>query len=109
MLLKLKMKLIMVIVSLTAVSGLIPQAHQRSVATNHRQRVLPPLYLLGGDDEDRKPLTRDEEPDEYFASDFESLSTQEKLKDPLVIIGLVSIFFPFILLIFFNAMGFIGI
>ena len=53
--------------------------------------------------------TGDEEPDEYFASEFESLPPQEKIKDPLVIVGLVSIFFPFILLAIFNSAGLVGI
>ena len=52
-----------------------------------------------------KKLTRDGEPDEFFASDFESKSFGEKLKDPLVILGLTSIFLPFILLLFFLGTG----
>lgn len=67
------------------------------------------MYLLGGDDEEKPKLTRENEPEEYFQSSFEELAPAEKAKDPLVIIGLVSIFFPFILLGVFNSMGLIGI
>lgn len=43
--------------------------------------------LLGGDDDDKPKLTRENEPDQYFESSFETLSTTDKFKDPLVIIG----------------------
>lgn len=43
--------------------------------------------LLGGDDNDKPKLTRENEPDQYFESSFETLSTTDKFKDPLVIIG----------------------
>lgn len=41
----------------------------------------------GRRDHRRKKLTRENEPDEFFASKFESAPLEEKLKDPLVIIG----------------------
>jgi hypothetical protein len=56
-------------------------------------------------DPDQKPLTRENEDEEYFASDFESLAPAEKLKDPLVILGIVSIFLPFLLVVGFQATG----
>jgi len=66
-------------------------------------------FMFGGDDENKPKLTRESEPEEYFASNFEELAPEEKVKDPLVLIGLLSIFFPFALLAVFNAMGLIGV
>ncbi len=55
--------------------------------------------------DDRRPLTSANEPDEFFASDFESMAPEEKLKDPLVLLGLGSIFLPFIMILGFQATG----
>ena len=41
-------------------------------------------------------LTRENEPDEFFASDWDNLSDAEKLKSPVVIGGLFIIVAPFI-------------
>ena len=51
----------------------------------------------------RRPLTAANEPEEFFASDFESMAPEEKLKDPLVLLGLGSIFLPFIMILGFQA------
>mmetsp|Transcript_10421 Transcript_10421/g.27605 ORF Transcript_10421/g.27605 Transcript_10421/m.27605 type:complete len:96 (+) Transcript_10421:1382-1669(+) len=56
-------------------------------------------------DPDQKPLTAANEPEEFFASDFESMAPEEKLKDPLVLLGLGSIFLPFIMILGFQATG----
>ena len=53
----------------------------------------------------RRPLTSANEPDEFFASDFESMAPEEKLKDPLVLLGLGSIFLPFVMILLFQATG----
>ena len=53
----------------------------------------------------RRPLTSANEPDEFFASDFESMAPEEKLKDPLVLLGLGSIFLPFVMILGFQATG----
>ena len=50
----------------------------------------------------RRPLTAANEPEEFFASDFESMAPEEKLKDPLVLLGLGSIFLPFIMILGFQ-------
>eukprot|EP00631_Chrysoreinhardia_giraudii_P004098 CAMPEP_0197418156 /NCGR_PEP_ID=MMETSP1170-20131217/3979_1 /TAXON_ID=54406 /ORGANISM="Sarcinochrysis sp, Strain CCMP770" /LENGTH=105 /DNA_ID=CAMNT_0042945185 /DNA_START=26 /DNA_END=343 /DNA_ORIENTATION=- len=83
-------------------------APARGLATFRSTRDVK-VMLLGGDDDGKPKLTRENEPDEYFESSFEQKSTEEKFKDPLVIIGLVSIFFPFLLLVIFNGMGLVGI
>ena len=62
----------------------------------------PPRDAVDARD-DRRPLTSANEPDEFFASDFESMAPEEKLKDPLVLLGLGSIFLPFIMILGFQA------
>ena len=53
----------------------------------------------------RRPLTAANEPEEFFASDFESMAPEEKLKDPLVLLGLGSIFLPFIMILGFQCVA----
>ena len=43
--------------------------------------------VFGGNDPEKPKLTREDEPEEFFSSSFESMPAEEKLKDPLVIIG----------------------
>ena len=47
-------------------------------------------------DSDQK-LTRENEPDEYFKTNLDKKPIKERLGDPLVLIGIGSIFLPFIL------------
>ena len=47
-------------------------------------------------DAEPKGLSRDNEPEEFFTSDWEDLSDEEKLKSPVVIGGVALIVFPFI-------------
>mmetsp|Transcript_35326 Transcript_35326/g.75407 ORF Transcript_35326/g.75407 Transcript_35326/m.75407 type:complete len:103 (-) Transcript_35326:349-657(-) len=53
-----------------------------------------PLYIDMGEPE-RKALTRDTEPDEFFSTNTDKMTDQEKL--PIAIAGLVGISLPFIL------------
>lgn len=53
-------------------------------------------------------LTRDNEPEEAWGSKFEKDGVNP-LKDPLALIGLGAILFPFILLVFFIATGVIDV
>ena len=69
----------------------ISRAPTRDVTARHRRAPL------------RRPLTAANEPEEFFASDFESMAPEEKLKDPLVLLGLGSIFLPFIMILGFQA------
>ena len=77
-----------------------PEARARvrdtSAVDNPRRHRRAPL---------RRPLTAANEPEEFFASDFESMAPEEKLKDPLVLLGLGSIFLPFIMILGFQATG----
>ena len=52
-----------------------------------------PLYMFGEGEEPKK-LTRDNEPDEYFSSNMDKMSDQEKL--PIALAGLAFISLPFI-------------
>lgn len=49
-----------------------------------------------------------EEKSEYFVSNQEKLSAAERFKDPQLILGLFSIFFPFIFLVFAYTQGWVG-
>ena len=68
----------------------MPASPARSLAAGAslRRRAGAPLRMVfGGNDPEKPKLTRDEEPEEFFTSSFESMPAEEKLKDPLVIIG----------------------
>jgi hypothetical protein len=55
-----------------------------------------PLNMgFGAPDPDQKRMTRDNEPDEYFVTNTDKMSDEEKL--PIAIMGLVGISLPFIL------------
>lgn len=47
------------------------------------------------DDGDKPKRTRDNEPNEYFKSEFEDKPVTERLVDPQVVIALVGILLPF--------------
>ncbi len=49
-----------------------------------------------------------EEKSEYFVSNQEKLSAAERFKDPQLILGLFSIFFPFVFLVFAYTQGWVG-
>ncbi|GAB4821205.1 hypothetical protein N2152v2_008251 [Parachlorella kessleri] len=63
---------------------------------------------LGSDKGDKKVLTREDEPDEYWASAREK-EGKSPWTDPLAIIGLLAIFFPLILLGVFAALGYVDL
>ena len=47
-----------------------------------------------GEGEEPKPLTRENEPDEYFSSKMDEMSDEEKI--PIALMGLAGISLPFI-------------
>lgn len=51
------------------------------------------MGFMGGD-EDTKPLTRENEPEEYFSTNMDKMSDEEKL--PIALAGLAFISLPFI-------------
>lgn len=68
----------------------MPASPARSLAAGAslRRRAGAPLRMVfGGNDPEKPKLTREDEPEEFFSSSFESMPAEEKLKDPLVIIG----------------------
>ncbi|BDA42331.1 hypothetical protein COCOBI_03-2180 [Coccomyxa sp. Obi] len=58
--------------------------------------------------DDKKTLTREEEPEQYWQTASEKKG-ENPLKDPLAIIGIVSIFLPFIILAIAIATGVVDV
>jgi len=56
----------------------------------------------------RRFLTREEEPEQYWKSKGEEAGSNP-LKDPLALIGILAIFFPFILLLLAVATGYVDL
>mmetsp|Transcript_1609 Transcript_1609/g.2104 ORF Transcript_1609/g.2104 Transcript_1609/m.2104 type:complete len:115 (-) Transcript_1609:407-751(-) len=65
-------------------------------------------YVFGGDPENKPKILRENE-NEAFVSDFEKKETAEKLKDPVLLVALFSVLFPFFLLAFCYATGLIQV
>eukprot|EP00640_Fibrocapsa_japonica_P000442 CAMPEP_0113934200 /NCGR_PEP_ID=MMETSP1339-20121228/1538_1 /TAXON_ID=94617 /ORGANISM="Fibrocapsa japonica" /LENGTH=94 /DNA_ID=CAMNT_0000935897 /DNA_START=187 /DNA_END=471 /DNA_ORIENTATION=+ /assembly_acc=CAM_ASM_000762 len=63
---------------------------------------------FGMPDDDRPRRTVENEPEEYFQSPTDKLPLSERFKDPIVLLGLGGVLFPFFLLAFFYAAGLIG-
>ena len=82
--------LITLLAIITMASAFAPQASQLS-RTNTLSTTQ--IYQLGGEQE-RKKLTRDSEPDEFFSTNTDKMSDEEKI--PIAIAGLVGISLPFI-------------
>jgi hypothetical protein len=72
--------------------------HNRRNATYHGYDV----ECVGPDD--RKGLKREDEPEEYWSSERERKG-ESPFKDPVAIIGILAILFPFILLLILSAAG----
>ena len=82
--------LITLLAIITMASAFAPQASQLS-RTNTLSSTQ--IYQLGGEQE-RQKLTRDSEPDEFFTTNTDKMSDEEKI--PIAIAGLVGISLPFI-------------
>eukprot|EP01082_Thalassiosira_pseudonana_P009314 g8341.t1 g8341 contig29:297136-297456(+) len=86
--------IIATITAFTPTTSRTSLTHQRSTATTSQQHTSPiVLSVLGGEPE-RKALTRDSEPDEFFSTNTDKMSDEEKL--PIAIAGLVFISLPFV-------------
>ena len=83
--------LITLLAIITMASAFAPQPSQLSRTTNTLSTTQ--IYQLGGEPE-RKKLTRDSEPDEFFSTNTDKMSDEEKI--PIAIAGLVGISLPFI-------------
>ena len=56
----------------------------------------PKMQFGGGPDTEPKGLSRDNEPDEFFATNMDDMSDAEKIRSPVVIGGLALLIGPFI-------------
>jgi hypothetical protein len=76
---------------------------------NSRPSPFPTPKPTGDDDKgDRVTLSREEEPDEYWVSAGEKKGANP-MKDPLALIGVGAIFFPFFLLLVAIATGLVDV
>lgn len=62
----------------------------------------------GGGTEPKKTLKREEEPDQYWQSKIER-SGKSPLSDPAAIVGILAIFFPFVILGIAIATGYVDV
>jgi len=75
-------------------SAFAPQSSQLITSSRTTPSTTTQIYQLGGEQE-RKKLTRDSEPDDYFVTNTDKMTDEEKI--PIAIMGLVGISAPFIL------------
>ena len=69
-------------------------SHIHSLSTK-QNRVVPSALNMGfGMDPDKKRLTRENEPEDFFSTNTDKMTDQEKI--PIAIAGLVFISLPFI-------------
>lgn len=74
----------------------------------HKMTSIPIYYNLYNNVEEKKiRITKKNEPKDYFLTNLDKKSDGDKCKDPLVILGLFSIFSPFLLFCFFYSIGLI--
>lgn len=66
------------------------------VATQLRVPAAPVCQFGQKPDTEPKGLTRDNEPEQFFATNMDDMSDEEKLKSPVVIGGVALIVAPFI-------------
>ena len=86
--------LLAILAILATASAFAPQPnHILSRSTTSTTPTTTQIYQLGGEQE-RKKLTRDSEPDEFFSTNTDKMTDEEKI--PIAIMGLVGISAPFI-------------
>merc|ERR1719201_1054125 len=71
---------------------------QRGVAAPRlaTRRTAGPSCQFGGGEPERKAITRDTEPEEFFKTNMDDMTDAEKLASPAVWIGLSILVLPFI-------------
>ena len=89
--------LVILLAIVATVAAFSPGSMTRRVAVrSSSSSSSSPLNMgFGAPDPDQKRMTRDNEPDEYFVTNTDKMSDEEKL--PIAIMGLVGISLPFIL------------
>jgi hypothetical protein len=85
--------LLLAVIIATA-SAFAPQPSQLLQSRSRRSPYKTQIYQLGGEQE-RKKLTRDDEPEDYFRTNTDKMTDEEKF--PIAIAGLVGISLPFII------------
>merc|ERR1740133_149691 len=88
---------LLLLVLVAAAAAFAPSA---SLATRTLAAPAAPLRMDDGDgnfgmEPERKALTRETEPDEFFQTDTDKMSDEEKI--PIALMGLAGISLPFIL------------
>jgi hypothetical protein len=87
--------LLSILAIIAMASAFAPQSSQLITSARTTPSITTTqIYQLGGEPE-RKKLTRDSEPDDYFVTNTDKMSDEEKI--PIAIMGLVGISAPFIL------------
>lgn len=88
--------LVILLAMVATVAAFSPGSMTRRVAVRSSSSSFSPLNMgFGAPDPDQKRMTRENEPDEYFVTNTDKMSDEEKL--PIAIMGLVGISLPFIL------------
>lgn len=89
------MRTVLSILLLASATAFTPTTHSplRSLTTAPTSTTI--LRMGFGGDPERKKLTRDSEPEDFFSTNTDKMSDKEKI--PLAIAGLVGISLPFIL------------
>ena len=86
--------LLAILAILATASAFAPQPNNHMLSrTTTPSTTTTQIYQLGGEQE-RKKLTRDSEPDEFFSTNTDKMTDEEKI--PIAIMGLVGISAPFI-------------
>ena len=87
--------LLSILAILATASAFAPQPNHAMLSrtTTTSTTTTTQIYQLGGEQE-RKKLTRDSEPDEFFSTNTDKMTDEEKI--PIAIMGLVGISAPFI-------------
>ena len=85
--------LLAILAILATASAFAPQPNHMLSRTTSTTPTTTQIYQLGGEQE-RKKLTRDSEPDDFFSTNTDKMTDEEKI--PIAIMGLVGISAPFI-------------
>lgn len=85
---------LLLVVLLVSTNAFVPSTPMVGQLNSRTAKSIPLNMGFMGGDEDPKPLTRDNEPEEYFSTNMDKMSDEEKL--PIAIAGLAFISLPFI-------------
>ena len=86
--------ILLVLIVATMANAFAPSARIHSISTTASKQRVSPLNMGFGGEPERKALTRDTEPEEFFTTNTDKMSDEEKL--PIALMGLAGISLPFI-------------